>query len=251
MKRLFNVNGFDIEAEYRDREIREIFLPLLEKMNVKRREKGSRLIVYLAAPPGTGKTTLSLFLEYLYKEQNFPYSFQSISMDGFHHEKVYLLNHWIKVGGTNIPLNNVKGSPESFDLTSLKCKLEELAESSVEWPLYDRNLHDVSKETIVVDSEIVFVEGNWLLLNEEGWKEIKDYSDFSMFIEAPEDLLRSRLIERKMMGGLPRSEAEIFYENSDKKNIFRVLNNRHESSVVLRLTGAGELLHEDINERTR
>ena len=84
-KKTYTVTGLPVEASYTSEEVTEIFLPLLQKLVTMRTEKGDRVIVYLAAPPGAGKTTLSLFLEDLYKEIDTPYTFQSVSMDGFHH----------------------------------------------------------------------------------------------------------------------------------------------------------------------
>lgn len=242
MEMELNVTGHKVTAYYSEKEINKVLLPLLEKLADIRRKKGSRLIVYLAAPPGTGKTTLSLFLEKLYAERGFPYTFQSVSMDGFHHRQNYLRTHSIERNGKKVLLSMVKGSPESFDLSTLKEKLESLLKDRVaEWPIYDRNLHDVSEETLSVSADIVLVEGNYLLMNEEGWRELRALCDYSVFIEASETDVRERLIERKMRGGISRSEAETFYQNSDRKNIFRIMEHQLEPDLKLTLTECKEL----------
>ncbi|WP_277631099.1 nucleoside/nucleotide kinase family protein [Atopococcus tabaci] len=242
MKITLRVTGLEVEAEYTEKEINQVLLPLLNQINQKRAEKGSRVIAYLAAPPGTGKTTLSLFMEYLYKQQDFPYTFQSVSIDGYHHKREYLLTHWLEEGKTRVRLNDVKGSPESFNLEVLKRNILTLQHSPVEWAVYDRQLHDVSEETTWVDADIVLIEGNWLLLNEENWDELRDYCDLSIFIEAEESLLRPRLIERKMKGGFSQTEAAAFYAASDRKNVCRVLAHRQKSNILLGLSPTGELL---------
>lgn len=231
-----------VDAEYTKKEVNEIFIPLLKQLALLRTDKDSRVVAYLAAPPGAGKTTLSQLLELLYKEQKLPYSFQSISIDGFHYERKYLMNNWIEVSGEKKSLNSVKGSPESFDLEALKERIRLLTEGNVtKWPMYDRKLHDVSEETIVVDAEIVLIEGNYLLLDEPGWKELKNIADLTVFIEAKEKSLKPRLIERKMLGGLSLTEAESFYEQSDQRNVIRVLEHSSKADIQLVLTEKREL----------
>ncbi|MER2063457.1 MAG: hypothetical protein ABS873_02295, partial [Alkalibacterium sp.] len=112
----YKVTGHLIDVSYAEQEVDELFKPLLEKLVALRKEKQDRVIVYLAAPPGAGKTSLSLFLEDLFKEQAYPFSFQSIAMDGFHHYNAYLDTHTVLKNGQEEPLKNYKGIPESFDL---------------------------------------------------------------------------------------------------------------------------------------
>lgn len=236
------VNGLEIDAEYSKSEVKELFIPLLKQVTLMRADKGSRIMVYLSAPPGTGKTTLSQFLEILYKEQGFPDSFQSISIDGFHYTEEYLATHSIEIEEKSVLLKEVKGSPESFDLKSLKKCLSLLKQSEmIEWPIYDRKLHDVSSERLRVDGDIVLVEGNWLLLDEPGWRDLKQIADLSIFIEAREVVLEPRLIQRKMIGGLNKEAAVAFYKNSDQKNVKRVLEYHSEPDIYWRMQKEGTL----------
>ena len=59
------INGLTIDAVFTDKDIRGIFLPLLEKLYSLKEEKGRRILVMLAGPPGCGKSTLAWFLSYL------------------------------------------------------------------------------------------------------------------------------------------------------------------------------------------
>ena len=70
---------------------------------------------------------------------------------------------------------------------------------------------------------IVLLEGNWLLLGDDRWLTVRNYADYSLFVGAEPQDLKERLIQRKMMGGKSREEAEIFYRNSDRVNVERVL----------------------------
>ncbi|EFP62841.1 fructose transport system kinase domain protein [Erysipelotrichaceae bacterium 3_1_53] len=74
------------------------------------------------------------------------------------------------------------------------------------------------------------------MLQEEGWKQLKQFCDYSIFIKAEEDMLKERLIERKIKGGLTRRKAEEFYEHSDGRNVQRVLQYSMPADLTLRLS---------------
>ena len=72
-------------------------------------------------------------------------------------------------------------------------------------------------DKVEVTSHIILIEGNWLLLNEGDWRGLKSFCDYSIFIEVQENILKTRLIQRKIKGGLTQGEALEFYERTDKK----------------------------------
>ena len=82
----------------------------------------------------------------------------------------------------------------------------------------------------------MLIEGNWLLLDEAGWRELHALCDYSIFITAEESMLKERLIQRKVSGGISPEEAEKFYVKSDGVNIARALTNRLMSDCELTLT---------------
>lgn len=235
----FNVNGFTITAEYADSNIREMFLPLLARLTKLAGRKGKRLIVYLAAPPGTGKTTLAMFLEYLSGTDPKYQKIQSVGLDGFHYRQEYINTHTACVDGKEVPMRDVKGCPETFDINKVTEKLEALMHGNVSWPVYDRSRHDVVEDAVMVTESIVLIEGNWLLLQEQGWCGLSRYCDYSIFVRAEEAMLKERLVERKIKGGLTPDEAEQFYDNSDRKNILRVLGGSRPADLTLNLLKNG------------
>ena len=122
-----------------------------------------------------------------------------------------------------VPMKEVKGCPETFDIEKLKRKLAELKDGTTKWPIYDRKIHDVVEDAEEVKKQIVLIEGNWLLLKEKPWDELIQECDDSIFILADETLLHDRLVHRKIKGGLGKKEAETFYEKSDSKNVRRLM----------------------------
>jgi len=239
MRRTFNVNFIQVDAGYYDKDIRELFIPLLKTLTEMQRRLNRRFLLFLAAPPGAGKTTFSLFLAHLSDITDGITKIQPLGIDGFHFHAEYIKNNTINVNGVNLPMAGFKGCPETYDLGKLKDKLQLMQKCNVKWPMYDRRLHDVVEESIEVDAEIVLIEGNWLLLDEPGWKELKGYCDYSIFLHANEEMLEGRLIRRKIQGGLNPREAREFYDRSDRLNVRRTLCNRLESDLELRLLENG------------
>ena len=68
---------------------------------------------------------------------------------------------------------------------------------------------------------------------------IAEFCDFSLFIKAPANALRARLVGRKLAGGLSQAEAEAFYERTDGPNVRRVLENSRAANLTLEMTADG------------
>ncbi|MCR4903837.1 MAG: nucleoside/nucleotide kinase family protein [Butyrivibrio sp.] len=229
-----NINGIDVDAEFSEKAVNEIFLPLLlmlEKMQI---EKGKRLIVMVAAPPGAGKSTLVSFLEELSKKELKNVTVQAIGMDGFHRRQEYLLSHTVEIDKIQRPMVDIKGAPVTFDLDLLKSSVKRLLEAeSMGWPSYDRHLHNPVDNAIDVNGDIILLEGNYLLLEQEGWRDISELADYTIFIRADEKLLRNRLIKRKADSGNSILKAEQFVDFSDMKNVKICLENSKKANLEL------------------
>ena len=209
------INGVEVLARYTRRSVDEIFLPLLDALSALRREKGRRILVMLAAPPGSGKSTLLSFLESLSQG-----AIQVIGMDGFHRRQAYLVSHYTERDGKQIPMVDIKGAPVTFDLELLTAAVKRVAAGETcGWPVYDRMLHNPVEDAVRVDGGIVLLEGNYLLLDEDGWRELSGYADYTVSIGADEALLRSRLIARRIKTGVDEAAATRFVDYSDMPNV--------------------------------
>ncbi|HCG8728777.1 TPA: nucleoside/nucleotide kinase family protein, partial [Vibrio parahaemolyticus] len=58
MKVNLNVSGFETEATFPDADVKRIHQPLIEKFTRLYHEKQEHIVVFLCAPPGSGKSTL-------------------------------------------------------------------------------------------------------------------------------------------------------------------------------------------------
>lgn len=83
----YDVNGFQTTVFYEDETVEQIFLPLLRKWDHIQKKLQRRVIIFLSAPPGTGKTTAAQFLEYLSKREKDIQEIQAIGLDGFHYHQ--------------------------------------------------------------------------------------------------------------------------------------------------------------------
>lgn len=113
-------------------------------------------------------------------------------MDGFHFDDAILKDRG---------LLSRKGAPDTFDVGGLKRILHALREDvddPVYVPVFDREL-EISRGSARAISKrhrIILVEGNYLLLKQSPWDQLATLFDLSIYLDVPEETLRTRLIER-------------------------------------------------------
>lgn len=240
MEHRVTINGIKVDASYSERAAGEIFMPFLEKLEALRQEKGRRILVMLAAPPGAGKSTLASFLSGLSGGK-----IQAIGMDGFHRRQEYLQGHYTERDGKQVAMVEIKGAPVTFDLEKMTESVRKVAAGErCGWPAYDRLLHNPVENAVAVDSGIVLLEGNYLLLDEDGWRDLKQYADYTISVSAEEGMLRERLIARRMKTGVSEEASVRFVDFSDMPNVRLCLEKTLPADLRLRLDGQGDYWRE-------
>ena len=220
MEFIKSINDLQVHAHYSDEMVKTVYIPLLKHLTKLHEEKNGRVLVLLAAPPGSGKTTFSLFLQHLSNQVPDVIPLVSLGMDGFHHYMSYLKSHTTERDGEIIPLAKIKGAPPTYDLEKMTDKIRRIANGeNCTWPLYSRKTHDPIEDAVTVDAPIVLVEGNYLLLDEPGWRELREYADYTIQISPDESVLKERLIERKAASGMPIEDVIRHVEYSDVPNV--------------------------------
>jgi pantothenate kinase len=171
---------------------------------------GTRTILGITGAPGSGKST---FAEWIQRQFG-PGLAVVVPMDGFH------LGNSI-IDGT--PLRQRKGAMDTFDAggyLSLLRRLVRRDESVVYAPEFRRTLDEPVAASIAIPADVplVITEGNYLLAEQEPWKDIRAQLDEVWFVETPPALRLSRLVERHMRFGMDRLAAEAWANGPDEAN---------------------------------
>ena len=240
-----SVNDLPVVAEYRDQDAEQLLLPLVRHWGELQSSLDRRMVVFLAAAPGTGKTTLALALQELARQRDI--ALQAVGLDGFHFPNAYLDTHTHVEDGKEITLRSRKGAEFTFDAEGLRRYVENVLSTPLDqepdkWPVYSRVAHDPLPDALEIGGKIILVEGNYLLLPQEPWASIAPLADEAVFLDAPEELLRTRLVERKIAGGSSDEEAVAWYEASDGKNVRAVLAGHIPATHELRLSTDGSIV---------
>jgi fructokinase len=168
--------------------------------------------VAVAGPPGSGKSTLAAALA-----KKIGSCCCVIPMDGFHLDNVTL-----EARG----LLSVKGAPETFDLVGFKRLINGLQSGVAKsFPTFDRDVDSVVENGGSLSDEVsvLLFEGNYLLFDEDGWTDLADGWDASIWLEVPADVLQERLTRRWLDQGMSMEAALARAQGNDLVNARRVI----------------------------
>jgi putative kinase len=229
------VSGFIDIFNFSDDEVKRVHLPILRKINSLIGTSRERVVVLLAGPPGSGKSTTAALWEFLSLNDPSLEMVQHLSIDGFHFPNTFLDANTCMQDGKSISLKEIKGAPETYNVEALKKAVHQLKSKDVLWPEYDRKLHDPVENKILVTAAAVIIEGNWVLFNQSPWDSLAELADVTIFIEADEQILKQRLIQRKLRGRYSDDFVQEHYRKADKPNINLVMNDSCRADTVLEL----------------
>lgn len=234
--------GFADTITVPESELNEVHRPLVASIT-RSAEQHRRSIVVLAGPSGTGKTTLAAVWRQIAVSLGKGPPWTILPMDGFHLPHRTLLRRTVMVQGREEPLARYKGGIETFDIASLHRSMGVLARGdAMKWPKYDRRLHDPIPDALHVPTDgVVIIEGLYMLLDQPDWRELRSMAHMGIFIEVPEHLARSRVVDRHTRGGRTRKDAERHWQQSDAINTRLVNSHRHGIDVLLRGDAQGRL----------
>lgn len=176
---------------------------------ITRRAAGTaRVLVAVAGPPGSGKST---FAEHL--ADRLGPTAAVLPMDGFHLDNTTL---------RELGLFERKGAPETFDAEGFIALVKALRrEADLSYPTFDRGADATVPDGGRIDqtSKIILIEGNYLLLDRPPWSDIDNLVDLSVFLEVPRAQLLSRLIRRWRAHGLSEADAAARAMGNDMRNV--------------------------------
>lgn len=170
--------------------VKDIELPQLADLLIARSEAG-RIVAAVAGAPGSGKSTLADNLVELI-EAKAPGVAAILPMDGYHFDDMLL---------DRMGRRARKGAPDTFDVGGYSHMLRRLRkneEETVAVPVFDRDIEiaRAGARLIPQSARIIVTEGNYLLLRDPPWSDLRSLFDVTVFIDVPEETLRQRLTER-------------------------------------------------------
>lgn len=184
--------------------------------------KAVRQIVGIAGPSGAGKSLLSVLVQTLAKDHYPNIPIYAVSIDAFHFHNNRLRAHHAD-GKT---LMELKGRYDTYDIQALEDKLNRFAAlEALSFPTYSRKLHEPVDDAIIIEEGpgILIIEGLWLLYDDHGWENIRQYLSHTYFLSSGKNSLREHTIKRHIAGGRSEREAAEQYEQNDLKNAELVL----------------------------
>lgn len=178
-----------------------------------RLSRGHRVIAAIAGPPGSGKSTVA---EVLVEKLNARAlgSAAVMPMDGYHYDDG-LLHAWGKRAR--------KGAPDTFDVGGFRHMLMRLRaneEAEIAVPVFDRSI-EISRGSarmIPQSVKIIVSEGNYLLLRQPPWSDLRPLFDVTVMLAVSENELARRLEERWEGYGLAPEQIRAKLEGNDLPN---------------------------------
>lgn len=150
-------------------------------------DPSARTIVAIAGPPAAGKSTLAAALAERLGEQA-----GVIGLDAFHFDDAILLDRGDR---------QRKGAAHTFDIFGYRALIERVRTSvgeDIAVPVFDRSLELTRNAAQILSGSAttVFTEGNWLLLDRPGWRDLGELFDLTVMLRVSESVVEKRILQR-------------------------------------------------------
>jgi pantothenate kinase len=193
-----------------------------------------RYLLGIAGYPGAGKSTDSEWLVSGVNKKIPQKPAMVVPMDGYHHSNERL---------QEMGLLELKGIPDTFDaegFVELLKKLRTVTTSNVYCPLFDRSIEASIPDAIVIEPnhKLCVVEGNYLLLEKNAWKDCLQYFDEVWFLDVSFDTILPRLQQRHIDGGKTPEGAMAKVESTDLPNARLVEQTKNRAHRILDIVQA-------------
>lgn len=184
---------------------------------------GSRFVAGVAGPPASGKSTLAKDLVTRLGPRA-----AVLPMDGFHMDNAAL---------QAMGLLHRKGAPETFDAQGFVDLVRRLKRDGVvPYPTFDRAADATVPQggVIAAGTDIVIVEGNYLLLDTPPWDQLAAEFDLTVALQVSAPELEARLMARWRAHGLSEPQARARAHENDLPNARFVAQNARPADYILR-----------------
>lgn len=191
-----------------------------------------RTLLGITGAPGAGKSTVAGALV-----ASLGRSAALVAMDGFHLAQQEL---------RRLGRADRKGAPDTFDSWGYAALLQRLkanAEPVVYAPLFRRDIEEPIGSCVLVERDVglIVTEGNYLLLDTDGWREARRQLDEVWFLEVDDTLRVQRLVRRHEEFGKSPSAARDWATGSDARNAELVETTRARADVIVQIVEAADV----------
>jgi pantothenate kinase len=189
-------------------------------------QRSGRALLGLVGPPGAGKSTLAAALH-----AEFASVAQVVPMDGFHLANVEL---------ERLGRRGRKGAPDTFDSAGYVALLRRLLvqpdDEIVYAPEFRREIEEPIANAIPIHArtQLIITEGNYLLLDDGAWAEVKGLLDEVWYVDIPDEVRVHRLMKRHEQFGRSAEDAAAWVAGTDEPNARLIEASRARASFVFR-----------------
>ncbi|KAJ5432152.1 uncharacterized protein N7458_011308 [Penicillium daleae] len=201
-----------------------------------------RYLVAIAGVPGSGKTTTAqAVVQQLNKDPNIHAAL--LSMDGFHLPRSELDQ---LPNPKEAHIRRGAPGPSTWPASCNSCTIYE--PEIISAPAFDHKTKDPVENGISItpDARIIIVEGNYLLLDEPGWRDLANLVDYRVFVDTDLQEARERTAKRHVLAGIEKT-LEDGYRRVDSNDYLNGVSIREKligpdlvvKSVSVNINGAG------------